>query len=273
MQRREKEEFMVNVVINSILEVREMHKLMGLKKIYYLLKPDWIGRDKFIEIGMEYGLGIERAVSFQRTTFSSKSAWFTNIASGMEIKDINEVWVSDITYYRIGERFYYLTFIEDVYSRRIVGYTAYPSLEAEANCIALKRALRERNGMKIEGLIHHSDRGSQYTSKKYLELLKTNKIAVSMCDNVYENTHIERINGIIKNEYLQNYKIETYEDLKKSLSKVIKLYNEERPHWNLELKTPVEYEESIKDIGKEKRRKMKLYSEDTSSYKQGAIFE
>lgn len=158
MQHIDKDEQIVNLVINSIVAIRSLHNFMGLKKIYKLLKPDWIGRDKFIEIGMDYGFGMKRLASYHRTTYSCKSAMFSNLTVDLEIKDINQVWVSDITYFRVGEIFYYLTFIEDVYSRRILGYTAYPSLEAEANCIALKMALKERFGMDIRGLIHHSDR-------------------------------------------------------------------------------------------------------------------
>jgi putative transposase len=272
MKRRANDETMVNIVINAIIAVREFHNLMGLKKIYHLIKPDSIGRDRFIEIGMEYGLGIKRQLSYHRTTFSSKSHWFINIAAEIVINDINQVWVSDITYFRVGEQFYYLTFIEDVYSRRILGYTAYPSLESEANCIALKMALKARSGMNISGLIHHSDRGSQYISNKYLQILKENSIAISMCNSVYENSHIERLNGIIKNEYLQTKSIKTYKQLQKELHKAVKLYNEERPHWSLNCMPPVVYERELQTIPKSEREQIKLYSEDTNSYVQGGIF-
>ncbi|MDQ1266102.1 MAG: putative transposase [Bacteroidota bacterium] len=272
MKRRAAEENMTNMVINSIIAIREMHNLMGLKKIYYLLKPDGIGRNRFIEIGMEYGLGIDRIISYQRTTFSCKSHCFRNLTAGMVIRDINQVWVSDITYFRVGERFYYLTFIEDVYSRRILGYTAYRSLEAEANCISLKQALRERKGMNLQGLIHHSDKGTQYISNKYLRILSENGISVSMCDSVYENTHIERLNGIIKNEYLQHKRIETYEELQRELKKAIRLYNEERVHWSLACKTPVEYESSLERVPISERNGLILYSEKPRSYIQERMF-
>jgi transposase InsO family protein len=245
---------------------------MGLKKIYNLLKPDWIGRDSFIAIGVEYGLGVKKFVSYHRTTFSSKSAWFVNLTAGLTICDINRVWVSDITYIRISEIFYYITFIEDIYSRRILGYTAYRSLEAEANCIALKMALREREGMNIRGLIHHSDRGVQYTSNKYLQLLSTNKIGVSMCDSVYENTHIERVNGTIKNEYLHLQNLRTFENLQKELANAVKLYNEDRPHWSLDCKSPVRYEEELRKVPLEYRKKMIMYSEKASNIEQESLF-
>lgn len=272
MLRRSKEELIVGLVINSISGIRNLHNIMGLKKIYNLISPDWIGRDRFIDIGVEYGLGIKRLQSYERTTFSNKSARFTNLTVGLPIRDINKVWVSDITYYRIGERFYYLTFIEDVYSRRIVGWVASESLRADGNCIALKRALKERSGMNIKGLIHHSDRGTQYVSNKYLEILQDNGIGVSMCRSVYENTHIERVNGIIKNEYLKFQAIKTLEELSMELRGAVRLYNEERPHWSLSLKTPVEYEELLDEVPINERKVLILYADKRSNPIQEILF-
>ena len=272
MKRRELDEGINRIVINSILEIRSMHNIMGLKKIYNLLSPDWIGRDRFISIGMENGLGIRMLKSYQRTTFSAKSKWFVNLTSELSITSINQVWVSDITYFRVGEIFYYLTFIVDVYSRRILGYTAWESLHSEANCRTLKLALSQRAGYNLHGLIHHSDRGSQYISNEYLKILSDNEIAVSMCDSVYENTHIERVNGIIKNEYLIYQPIKCYTDLKKRLKESVKLYNEERPHWSLKCKTPIEYERTLDEIPNERRQVLRLYSEKPIGYVQETMF-
>jgi len=273
MNRRSIEENLVNIVINSIIGVRQMHNFMGLKKIYYLLKPDMIGRDRFIEIGMDYNLGIKRLISYCRTTFSCKSHRFTNLTAGVEIKDINQMWVSDITYFRVDEIFYYLTFIEDVYSRRILGYTVSRSLAADANCIALNMALKVRSGNDLRGLIHHSDRGTQYISDKYLKILNDNNIEVSMCNSVYENTHIERLNGIIKNEYLKDKPIKTYEDLQKYLKQSVILYNEERPHWKLYGQAPVSFEKELPSIPMKERKVLVLYSEKSSSYVQDTLYE
>lgn len=272
MQRREHDELVSQVVVGSILEVRGIHPKMGLKKIHKLLEPDCIGRDGFIAIGMEHNLGIKAQKSFQRTTFSCKSAWFTNMTAGLQIKDINQVWTSDITYYRIGDVFYYLTFIVDVYSRRILGWAAHTNLQAEANCKALSVALSGRAGYNLKGLIHHSDKGSQYISNKYLKLLSDNKIAVSMCDSVYENTHIERVNGIIKNEYLYPQAIKSFNELSHKLPDVVRLYNEERPHWSLNLMAPAQYEKEIKKIPEELREVLVIYSEPKKHYAQLSIF-
>jgi putative transposase len=272
MLRRAKDEQIAGLVINSISKIREIHNLMGLKKIYKLISPDWIGRDRFIDIGVYYGLGIKRIRSYQRTTFSCKSACFSNLTAGQLIRDINRVWVSDITYYRVGEIFYYITLIEDLYSRRIVGYVASTNLRADGNCKALRMALSLRAGSNLKGLIHHSDRGVQYVSNEYLRILSENKIAVSMCDNVYENAHIERANGIIKNEYLKFKTIKTIEELSKELKEVVRLYNEERPHWKLDMKTPVEYEEWLNSIPLDKREELVLYKDKKRVAIQGILF-
>jgi len=272
MKCRAKEEALVQLTISSVLEVRLIHPQMGLKKTYTLLAPEWIGRDRFIDIGVEYGLGIKQHKSFHRTTFSCKSAWFTNLTTNLEITGINQVWVSDITYYRLGDIFYYLTFIEDVYSRRIVGWRANTNLRAEGNCKALSKAFSERKGHDLRGMIHHSDRGTQYVSDVYLKMLSDEQIAVSMCKNVYENTHIERVNGIIKNEYLVHQSIKTYSELKRKLDKAVRLYNYERPHWNLGLMNPIEYEKKIEKIPAYERDILKLYSEDKKIYVQQTFF-
>jgi putative transposase len=272
MSRREKDEFVSRLVVSTILEIRLMHNMMGLKKIYRLLSPDWIGRDRFIAIGMESGLGIKIAKSFHRTTFSCKSAWFSNLTVGLAITGINQVWVSDITYFRVGETFYYLTFIVDVYSRRILGYVASTNLRAEANCTALESALSVRVGYNLKGLIHHSDRGSQYISNDYLKILSQNQIAVSMCNSVYENTHMERVNGIIKNEYLSCQSIKTFNELKRRLKQAVWLYNEQRPHWSLNIMTPAKYEENLSNIAFEQRQVMFIYSEQKQFYVQQSFF-
>lgn len=260
MKRRERDEKIATFVVNAIEGVRAMHNLMGLKKIYNLVLPDDIGRDRFIEIGMDNGLGIKKQKSYQRTTYSTKSAWFTNLTAGLPITGINQVWVSDITYYRVGNVFYYLTFIEDVYSRRILGYVAHHNLSAEANCRALEAALAVRSGTVLKRLIHHSDRGTQYISNKYLKILSDNSIAVSMCNSVYENSHIERVNGIIKIEYLNCQSINTFDDLKKKLAIAVKLYNEGRPHWGIDCKIPCNYEKELEAIPMNERKAMMLFS-------------
>lgn len=141
-----------------IAQLRADHPKMSAREMYRLLHPDQIGRDKFIEFCFNQGYKIERKRSFHKTTDSSGVIRFDNLIKGGEFTDINQAWVSDITYYRIGERIYYLTFITDLFSRRIVGYSASCTLLTEHTTMpALKMAIKQRNPQ--EGLILHSDGG------------------------------------------------------------------------------------------------------------------
>jgi len=249
------------MVINSIIEVRGLHPCMGLRKIYELLQPDNVGRDIFIDIGVENGFCLPKPKNYQRTTYSSKFRKYRNLTKGLNINDINIVWVSDITYISINGRFYYITFVVDVYSRKILGYDASETLQAESSCRALKMALEARSEVSLKGLIHHSDRGTQYTSNEYTGILNENGIRISMCDNVYENTHIERVNGIIKNEYLSSYKLESLKDLRKMTKQAVDLYNNMRPHWSLFKMNPAKYEESLLQTSMDQREVMQIWSE------------
>ena len=265
------------MVINSIIAVRELHPCMGLRKIYELLLPENVGRDNFIDIGVENGFCLPKPKNYQRTTYSSKFRKYRNLTIGLRINGINIVWVSDITYIYINGRFYYITFVVDVYSRRILGFEASETLQAESSCRALKMALQERRGLSLQGLIHHSDRGSQYISNEYTGILNKHGIGISMCDSVYENTHIERVNGIIKNEYLLSYKMDSLKDLRKMTKQAVDLYNNMRPHWSLFKMNPVIYEESLLQIPMNKREVMYIWSEgelkNDTIYNQEELFE
>lgn len=272
MKRREEDADIEQLVVNSILEVRNIHIRMGIKKIYALLSPDWIGRDKFIRIGVYNGLVLQAPKNYARTTFSHKSNRFFNMLVNKPISDINKVWVSDITYIRIQDIFYYITLIMDVYSRRILGYSASKDLRAISSCRALELAIKSRMGHILSDLIHHSDRGVQYISNNYLEMLKDKCIGVSMCDSVYENTHIERVNGIIKNEYLIPLGIKSFKELETELKRAVKNYNETRPHWSLDCLPPIEYEEKLRTIPLPARKVMYMYTEENKVYQQQELF-
>ncbi len=143
---------------------------------------------------------------------------------------------------------------------------------AEANCRVLWQAINQRGNIDFTKVIHHSDRGSQYASNAYINILKEHGIALSMCDNVYENTHIERINGIIKNEYLRYWNIDSYKTLVKSLDRAVKIYNNERPHWSIGAISPVKYEERLKSIPDYERKVLNIYSEKKNYYVQQQLF-
>lgn len=259
-------------------QAREIHPGMGLRTMYEMLGPEGIGRDAFVALGLEEGFRLKNIEKQTRTTYSVKSNRYRNLLGGMEFTDINEVWSSDITYLFCLQQFFYIVFIMDVYSRRIIGYSIADNMRAENNVAALKMALETRGiDDYSEGLIHHSDKGTQYASDSYTEMLELYKIRISMCNEVYENTHIERVNDTIKNQYLKRMEINNRRELEKKLDDVIKTYNETRPHQSLKKMSPVQYENHIKQIKKETRMKMTIYTvklnQDDPSDKQLNLFD
>jgi len=242
-------------------QTREIHPGMGLRTMYDMLQPDGIGRDGFIALGLQYGFRLKAVEKQTRTTYSVKTRRYRNLLGGRKFTDVNQLWSSDITYVYCLDRFYYLVLIMDVYSRRIVGYSLSDNMRADNNYNALKMALTLRGIDNYQqGLIHHSDKGSQYASDLYTQTLEAYGIQISMCEEVYENTHIERVNDTIKNQYLNRMEISNENDLKQKVARVIGIYNSERPHKSLKGMTPTAYEEHIKFIAKENRSKMEIYT-------------
>jgi len=219
-------------LINEVRHIRLEHPRMGIRKIYHLLKPPQVGRDYFEKIMRQAGLQLNKVKNYRRTTYSQRYEVYDNLVSGLTLHKPNQLWVSDITYYQVQQQFYYLTFITDVYTRKIVGWAASTRLFAEANLEALKRAFRQSK-QPTHGLIHHSDRGIQYTSNAYTKLLRDQGCRISMGNKAWENAHAERINGIIKNEYLQSPPENNIKKVTEKVRKAVKLYNHQRPHWNL----------------------------------------
>lgn len=252
-----------------ILEWRERHPSMSLKKLYHIIAPNFIGRDKFIDYGMLNDFEALRYSKRPKSTTYSPKENYPNLLLGLNILNINQVWVSDTTYFKIKNKWVYITFIMDLYSRYIVGYHAATSLFAQANLEALLMATRLRNIKALKTpLIHHSDRGSQYKSLLYTQALKNAKINISMGKIVYDNIHIERFHQTIKGEYLIHKNIQSIHDLRKQLPKVIELYNHERPHQSLGMKTPYEFENYLCNVPLCQRTNMNVFALDTKSKKQ-----
>lgn len=234
---------------------------MGLRSIHEAYQPEGIGRDAFIALGLRKGFRLRSVHKTVRTTFSVKSNRYRNLLHDKRFTDVNQIWTSDITYFKIGEDTYYIVFIMDVYSRRIVGYSVADNMRAELNIRALQMALDLRGIDNYNNkLIHHSDKGSQYISNDYTELLTDFGIQISMCDIVYENAHIERVNGIIKNQYLYRWEITNFNQLCRKLDKAVWAYNFEKPHSSIGKLTPVGFEELLKEIVEEQRKELIIYT-------------
>lgn len=236
-----------SLVLKLVRDIRKEHPRMGVRKLYNILEEDLskigrgIGRDKLFDILRSKRLLIKPLRKYVKTTNSHhRFRVYKNLIEDMEINRSNQVFVSDITYLSTYDRFYYLSLVTDVSSRKIVGYNLSDSLSLSGSLNALKMALR---GVKdTEGLIHHSDRGIQYCSNQYTQVLKRKRVQISMAGkgNAYENAIAERVNGILKIEYLLDKKYPNYKELKRAVNSGIKLYNEKRPHMSLGYETPAQ---------------------------------
>lgn len=240
--------------------LRKDHPEMGCRKMALILRQSGWGRDKTEALLMASGFRIIYPPNYTKTTHSVRLHRFCNLIEGLAVKSINKIMQTDITYLWVKDRFYYLVFIIDVYSRFITGYHASCGLEAEANIEALQMMIKLRGKENMKGLIHHSDRGSQYSCNKYLGILKQHGIKVSMCNEAWENAYTERINRTIKHEYLRHRNMDCLHSLRKEMDRAIKLYNKKRPHWSLpQQMAPATFEEHVSKLSKTKRPKMMIY--------------
>ncbi|MFN4762746.1 IS3 family transposase [Gillisia sp. Q332] len=217
-------------------DIRRDHPGCGVEKMYYTLKPNFIGRDRFVETFMQLGYRLKRKKNYRRTTIAGK-IYYPNKIKGIEINAPSVVWQSDITYYKVGDKFYYAVFIIDVYTKKIVGYAVSDHMRGTANLKALRMALKENKAPRI----HHSDRGSQYTYKAYPDLLKSQTTTISMALSAQDNAYAERINRTIKEEYLDHWKPQTFNQLKGQVKKSVNNYNNKRSHCHLKKRSPNDF--------------------------------
>lgn len=258
-QQREDDFLMLQLVLE---EERKKHPAMSLKKLYRRIAPDFVGRDLFIDYCMENGFESISLGTRCRTTQASQAGAYPNLCLDLVLLDINQLWVSDITYFKIRDVFFYIVLIMDVYSRSILGFHASSRMFAQANLQALQMALAKRGRENYGGrLIHHSDKGSQYRSNLYIGELLENGLRISMGNCCYDNAHMESLNGIIKNEYLRHRPINSGEDLMRFLIQDTRLYNEERPHGSLGMMTPSEFERYICNIPLEQRTRLPIFAD------------
>ncbi|MCD4790513.1 MAG: IS3 family transposase [Bacteroidales bacterium] len=240
-----------------VIEVRKDYPRISARKVHYMLGIKEVGINRFERFVSEQGLGVRKYRSFIRTTYSGK-IWYPNLIHGIEIKAINQLWVSDITYFVTNYGTFYIVFIMDIYSRRIIGYTASDNLQAVNNHRALSMVMRIRKQKRYENLIHHSDKGSQYSETEYINRLNNANIQISMAENCLENAYAERINGTIKNDYLRYHNVKSLKQLKIALGKVVKLYNT-CPHSELGYLSPIAFEKFIEQLPESEYPVMQLY--------------
>lgn len=234
-----------DIVLQLVHDIRCTLPKLGTRKLHHKLEPLLkehaivIGRDYLFNLLQDHKLLIRQRKRKVITTNSRH--WmkkYANLVKGMTIIRPEQVWVSDITYIRMVNQWGYLSLITDACSRKIMGWSFRQDMEAQGCIDALEMALRNR--IYNHKLIHHSDRGSQYCSKNYVELLTKNKVAISMTENgnPYENALAERMNGIIKMEF-NLYNSQTgFEQTKLMIQRSIDAYNQFRPHGSCDNLTP-----------------------------------
>ncbi len=230
--------------------IRSDHPGCGVEKIYNTLKPDFIGRDRFIALFMELGFRVKMKKNYKRTTYAA-NVYYPNLIKGMKVNAPSVIWQTDITYIYIPKenRYYYAIFIIDVYTKKIVGYQISDHMRATANVEAFKMAIK----YNFPPLIHHSDRGAQYIYKPYIKLLMENNCQISMSLIAQENAYAERINRTIKEEYIEHWKPENFKELKRYMKKAVKNYNEKRLHNNIGKMAPVEFEKKVLNLPEKER--------------------
>ena len=232
-----------------MIELRRMMPRVGGRKLYFLLRPVFaaqgikLGRDGFFDYLREHRLLVQPVRRYTKTTHSKH--WMKkhpNRLEGQEIKGAEQAFVSDITYVETEEGVHYLSLVTDAYSRKIMGYEVSDDLRAESVVKALRLAARQRKTR--HPLIHHSDRGLQYCSAIYQQELSRHGMTPSMTTgyDCYQNALAERVNGIMKQEFLL-YKCRTLKEMKALVRDSVDIYNGLRPHLSLGMKTPEQVHE------------------------------
>ena len=242
-------------VVQFVLSIREEDPEMGTDKLWRMYRGRFsdeyrVGRDAFRGIMHERGLQLRRRLRAPRTTDSRHNLpTYPNLVKSVIPLRPNHIWVSDITYIEIedpsspqGYCFVFLTIVMDAYSKRILGWYVAPTLEAAYSIKGLKMAVGTLPEGFSDTLIHHSDRGTQYASAAYINVLKANNIVPSMTENgnPKDNAMAERINSTVKNELLHGKTFTSLRQVAEALRKAVKFYNSERPHSSIDWHTPDE---------------------------------
>jgi putative transposase len=235
---------------------------VGGRKLLHMLGPHLaqnnieMGRDGFFDFMRHRGLLIKPRRRYVVTTHSSH--WlrkYPNLLQHLAPTGTEQVLVSDITYVETDEGFSYLFLITDAFSRKIMGYNLSRDMRAESATEALQMALAQIK--HTQGIIHHSDRGVQYCSEEYVTMLEKNHMHISMTEpsSPTQNAIAERINGILKTEWIYHTKYKTAQEASAHMGQIIHTYNTERPHTSLDFQTPQQAHQMNKPLKKHWKKK------------------
>ena len=241
--------------VEYVKRIRQKDRGIGGGKLWQMYRKEFgeehgVGYNRFYDIIERHNLKVRRRRRRARTTDSGHGLpLYPNLTRELIPLRPNQLWVSDITYMvihldaRRGEYdFCYLSLVTDYYTKEIIGWCVGETLEARFAIEALEMALGRLGGRRDVDLIHHSDRGVQYASYAYTDILRKHNIRISMteCGDPRDNAVAERVNGIVKNELLQGMSFFSIQEVRKALKVAIDFYNNERPHMSLEWRTPAE---------------------------------
>jgi len=236
------------LIVEKAQSYRKDNPGLGCAKLYLIVKKLFEetgcmpGRDAFIEMLRKHGLMVKmrRRKRYKTTDSNHNYRKYPNLIVGIIPFRPNQIWVSDITYVETEEGVCFLSLITDAYSHKIVGWSVGPTLETTYPLEALQMALETIDEETAKNLIHHSDRGCQYCSAAYVEILKSHGISISMTQSgdPLENPVAERANGILKTEWLYKMTIATRDECRTVLERIIDFYNTQRPHMSIGMQTP-----------------------------------
>ena len=242
---RYKEGAKAEILLQLIEKERKLMPRIGGRKLLVRIQPHLppelaLGRDSFFDFLRDQSLLIRKRRYRVRTTYSNH--WmhkYPNLIKGFIPEQAHQLWVSDITYIETMEGFVYLNLVTDAYSRKIVGWDIGDTLEAKYTVNALQMGIKQLP-KKTRNVIHHSDRGVQYCCGEYVKILTKNHFQISMTENgdPRENAIAERVNGILKDEWLNRMKLTSLTEAIRQLKQIILIYNQNRPHSSLDMNTP-----------------------------------
>jgi transposase InsO family protein len=230
------------------------HRLRGYRMLTALLRREGqlVNHKRVLRLMREDNLLSLRRKKYVFTTDSAHTLpIYPNLARHVKLTGLNQLWVADITFIRLRNEFIYLAVVLDAYSRRVIGWDLARTLQAELAVRALEMALSQRS-WKAEGLIHHTDRGVQYASTDYTDLLEQNEIQISMSrrGNPYDNARAERFMRTLKEEEVHGANYRDLEDARSRIGEFLdQVYNRQRLHSALRYLTPEEFEQASQTRG------------------------
>jgi putative transposase len=256
-------------ILKIVEEWRQKHPKMGSRSLFYTIQNIGgvelgIGVNKFEQLLKREGLTMEKPVKkWIKTSDGLGKESYKNLINGLELNNINQLIVGDITYYPLESQMSYIFTLKDIYSQRILSLIPTLKMEASYGIQCLEEAILQRKGHQLKGCIHHSDNGSQYNAILYKKCLANVGMIISRAKNCLENGSAENLNDLVKNRYLIPWNVNSFNDLKEACKEVKTLSNEKRAVKELGNLSPEQFEQLIKTIPKHDKPIKKLYDFDS----------